>query len=187
MAEKRTIYTIGHSTRSLEEFLALLEENQVKVLVDVRTIPRSRKNPQFNQENLSRSLPRHGIEYVHLAALGGLRSHKQSDPPSSNTAWENASFRNYADYAETEAFQQGLAELIALASKKRTAFMCAEALWWRCHRRIITDYLLQAGWKVWHVMSHGKLNVAEMNGAARPQSDGRILYPAALDHPLSGS
>ncbi len=179
MSGYRTIYTIGHSNRSLEEFVELLVENEIELLADVRTVPRSRHNPQFNKENLSRSLPRHGIEYMHLASLGGLRSHKKSDAPSHNTAWENASFRNYADYAETEPFREGLAELSTRARKKRTCYMCAEAVWWRCHRRIITDYMLNAGWKVLHIMAPGKVTEAEMNEMARPQNDGRIIYPAA--------
>ena len=179
MSGLRTIFTIGHSNRPLEEFLELLSENEIELLADVRTVPRSRHNPQFSKENLSRSLPRHGIEYVHIPALGGLRGHKRSDTPSHNTAWENASFRNYADYAETQPFREGLAELVELARKKRTAYMCAEAVWWRCHRRIITDYLLAQGWKVRHIMAPGKTTGAEMTEMARPQLDGTIVYPAA--------
>ncbi len=181
MGSLRTIFTIGHSNRPLEAFLELLEENEIELLVDVRTVPRSRHNPQFNKENLSRSLPRRGIEYIHIPALGGLRSHKKSDMPSKNTAWENASFRNYADYAETKSFREGLAELAELARKKRTCYMCAEAVWWRCHRRIITDYLLSKGWHVKHIMAPGKTDDAEMNENAKLQKDGRIIYPAAQE------
>ncbi len=177
MSGHRIIYTIGHSTRTLEEFIDLLEEHGIELLVDVRSIPMSRHNPQFNKDVLPNAIKRHGIAYIHLAALGGRRGKSNSN--SHNTAWEHSSFRNYADYAETEDFQKGLEELISLAREKRACYMCAEAVWWRCHRRIITDYLLARGWKVRHIMAPGKLQEAEMNEDARIQPDGRITYPAA--------
>lgn len=178
MAGRRIVFTIGHSNRAFEKFVALLAENGIELLVDVRTVPRSRANPQFNKETLPRSLKAHGIEYIHLPALGGLRSRKKSDKPSRNTFWDNASFRNYADYAESEQFCVGLDELIRLAREKRTAYMCSEAVWWRCHRRIITDYMLAHGWKVRHIMAPGKADDAEMNDHATRQADGTIRYVA---------
>ena len=177
MSGLRTIFTIGHSNRSIEEFIELLEENKIELLADVRSIPMSRHNPQFNKTALQASLHHYDIDYIQIAALGGRRG--RSNKNSHNTAWEHSSFRNYADYAETEPFREGLAALTELARKKRTAYMCAEAVWWRCHRRIITDYLLSEGWKVRHIMAPGKTTVAEMNEMARPQKDGRIIYPAA--------
>ncbi len=177
MSGHRTIYTIGHSTREIEDFIDLLEENGIELLVDVRTFPMSRYNPQFNKEALFISLKHHGITYLHLAKLGGRRG--KTSKFSHNTAWEHSSFRNYADYAETEPFREGLEELIALARKSRTCYMCSEAVWWRCHRRIITDYLLARGWNVHHIMAPGKVQDAEMNENAVVQEDGRIIYPAA--------
>ena len=142
MPGKHIVYTIGHSNRSIEGFIELLEENGIELLVDVRSVPRSAHNPQFNKEILPQSLLQHEINYIHLPSLGGLRGKRKNSLPSHNSAWENASFRNYADYAETEAFRNGLNELIELARQSRTCYMCAEAVWWRCHRRIITDYML---------------------------------------------
>ncbi|SRR5581483_2367671 len=173
----KIIFSIGHSNRTIEAFIDLLLENKIELLVDVRTIPMSRHNPQFNKEALRTSLRHHEIEYTQLLALGGRRG--RSNKNSHNTAWEHSSFRNYADYAETEPFQSGLEELMALARNKRTAYMCAEVVWWRCHRRIITDYLLSRGWTVRHIMAPGKTQEAEMNDNAIPQEDGRIIYPAS--------
>ncbi|MDP4199284.1 MAG: DUF488 domain-containing protein [Bacteroidota bacterium] len=177
MPGKRIVYSVGHSNRPIEEFVSLLEENEIELLADVRTVPRSRTNPQFNRETLPGTLKKHGIEYIHLAALGGLRGHRKDQPASRNTYWENASFRNYADYAETAGFREGLDELIHLARAKRTAFMCAEALWWRCHRRIITDYLLAGGFVVRHIMGTGKVEVAKLNEHAAILKNGSIEYP----------
>lgn len=171
------IYSIGHSNRSIEEFSALLVENTIELLVDVRSIPRSRTTPQFNSDLLPASLARYGIDYLHLPELGGLR-HKQKTEQSPNSAWENLSFRNYADYAQTEPFRRGLEQLMALAKHKRTAYTCAEAVWWRCHRRIITDYLLAAGWKVEHIMAAHKLQTATLNVHAIVEPNGIISYPA---------
>jgi uncharacterized protein (DUF488 family) len=177
MGSFRTIYSIGHSNRTFEDFLALLEENEIEVLADIRTVPKSRTYPHFNTESLAKSLPIHKIEYVHIAKLGGLRS-KKKGAPSRNDAWENASFRNYADYAETESFHEGLAELIAIARKQRTAYMCSEAVWWRCHRRIVTDYLLAAGWKVMHIMAPHTVKEATLDPKAVVVKKDEIIYPA---------
>ncbi|HEX7734843.1 MAG TPA: DUF488 domain-containing protein [Ktedonobacteraceae bacterium] len=150
--EHHTIATIGHSTHPIEEFLELLRMHAIQLLVDVRTIPRSRAHPQFGSDLLPDALQRAGIDYLHLEALGGLR-HPAKDSP--NTGWRNASFRGYADYMATPAFRAGLAELEAHARRQRTAIMCAEALPWRCHRSLIADALTVAGWRVSHIM--GKL------------------------------
>lgn len=137
-----TIFTVGHSTRPVEEFISLLSAHSIRQLVDVRTIPRSRHNPQFGQDQLGPTLERAGIHYLHMPALGGLR-HARRD--SLNTAWRNASFRGYADYMQTQPFADALEELIALACKCTTAIMCAEAVPWRCHRSLIADALLVRG------------------------------------------
>jgi uncharacterized protein (DUF488 family) len=147
------IFTMGHSTRPLEDFLALLGENRIELLADVRTVPRSRHNPQFNLETLPESLMTAGISYAHLKELGGLR---KAMPDSSNSGWRLATFRGYADYMQTDAFVTALDELIALASEKRTAIMCAELLWWRCHRMLISDALSIRGWEVIHILGAGK-------------------------------
>jgi uncharacterized protein (DUF488 family) len=172
----KTIYSIGHSNRAFEAFASLLVENEIELLADVRTIPMSRANPQFNKDTFPVSLAEFRIAYVHLPRLGGRRP--KSDRPSPNTFWEHSSFRNYADYALTGEFREGLAELTALAKQNRTAYVCSEAVWWRCHRRIITDYLLTLGCDVWHIMSPGKIEVAEINDHAFVQHDGSILYLA---------
>lgn len=177
MGSHRTIYTIGHSNRPFEDFLALLTENEIEVLADIRTVPKSRTYPYFNTESLAESLPKNGIQYVHIPRLGGLRKTKK-DTPSRNTAWENSSFRNYADYAETESFREGLSELTAIARKNRTAYMCSEAVWWRCHRRIVTDYLLAVGWKVLHIMAPHKATEATLNPQAVVVTPTEIIYPA---------
>jgi uncharacterized protein (DUF488 family) len=171
-----TICTIGHSTRSAGELIALLREAGVDCLVDVRSVPRSRANPQFNADALPGPLTAAGIGYNHLAALGGLRHHPKGAPPSPNTLWRNDSFRNYADYAMTPAFRAGLDELCALARDRRCAIMCAEAVWWRCHRRIIADYLLARGVAVAHIMGTGKHGSADLTAGARKLPDGTILY-----------
>ena len=155
----------------------LLDEHKIERLLDVRSIPRSAHNPQFNSDILPTSLTQHGITYTHVASLGGRRGKPNVHSP--NTAWEHSSFRNYADYAETEPFRAGLEELISLARKTRTCYMCAEAVWWRCHRRIITDYLLARGWNVLHIMAPGKTQDAEMNENAVVHEDGSITYPAS--------
>jgi hypothetical protein len=172
------IYTIGHSTRTVPELAALLLEAGVDLLVDVRTVPRSRANPQFNADSLPAALKTHGIAYRHLAALGGLRGRRRSDAPSPNTFWDNASFRNYADYAMTPAFHHGLDELLTLARQHTCANMCAEAVWWRCHRRIVADYLIGAGNKVDHIMGPGKIEPATITKAAAKQPDGTLVYAA---------
>ncbi len=145
-----TIPTIGHSTRPLDEFVAMLEAHQIALLVDIRTIPKSRRNPQFNTEELALSLPEAGIQYLHMPGLGGLR-HPRRD--SINGAWRNDSFRGYADYMQTPEFSANLEELIRLAKQQRTAIMCAEAVQWRCHRSLVADALTARGIVVEHIQS----------------------------------
>jgi uncharacterized protein (DUF488 family) len=170
------LYTIGHSTRPLDELIGMLAAAGVARLADVRYIPRSGRHPQFNIDTLPAALAEAGIDYRHLPALGGRRGARK-DAPSRNTLWRVQAFRNYADYAETPAFQSGLAELERLAAERTTAIMCAEAVWWRCHRRLVTDYMLARGWEVIHLMAPGRQEPAALTDGAVPQPDGTILYP----------
>jgi uncharacterized protein (DUF488 family) len=174
-----TIYTIGHSTRSADEVIALLREAGVDLLVDVRTVPRSRFNPQFNLDVFPETLAVAGIGYRHFAALGGLRHRPKGAPPSPNGLWQSEAFQAYADYALTPSFQAALGELRALADEHKPAVMCAEAVWWRCHRRIVADYLLAAGESVEHIMGEGKIEPASLTPGASPRPDGTIIYPPA--------
>ncbi len=173
------IYTIGHSTRTADELIALLREAGVDLLADVRTVPRSRFNPQFNADVLPATLGAAGIAYRQFPALGGLRHRPKGAPPSLNGMWENEAFQAYADYAMTAPFRAALNELSRLADEHSCAIMCAEAVWWRCHRRIITDYLLADGMNVRHIMAPGKIEAATLTLGAEPRADGRIAYPAA--------
>lgn len=184
-----TIYTIGHSTRTVAELVAMLQPVGVDLLVDVRSIPRSRTNPQFNFDALPDALADYQIAYRHLAALGGLRHHKKGAPMSLNTFWRVAAFRNYADYAATEPFRLGLLELKALALENCCAIMCAEAVWWRCHRRIIADYLLSEGVPVSHILGLAKITPAKLTPGVQSLPGGTLIYPApagsltAVDRP----
>jgi uncharacterized protein (DUF488 family) len=173
------IYTIGHSTRSAQELIDLLKEAGVNLLVDVRTVPRSRYNPQFNTDVLPDTLAAAGIGYRHVPALGGLRHRPKGAPPSPNGLWQNQAFQAYADYALTAPFRAALTALRDLADEHKPAIMCAEAVWWRCHRRIITDYLLTGGVDVRHIMDHGKIDPASLTPGAEPRPEGTIVYPAA--------
>jgi uncharacterized protein (DUF488 family) len=171
-----TYFTIGHSTHAIGEFIRMLLTEKIEIVVDVRTIPRSRTNPQFNSETLPKVLAQHGIEYVHLAGLGGLRGRQPSVKPSPNTFWRNESFRNYADYALSDNFQTGLQHLKRLGELRRCVIMCAELLWWRCHRRIIADYLILGGATVIHIMGQGKTIAARPTSGAHMKSDGKVVY-----------
>lgn len=170
------IYTIGHSTLPLEAFLIALNSAGVRVLADVRTIPRSRTNPQYNLDTLPAVLAAANIEYAHLARLGGRRGPTDLQRPSPNTAWRNISFRNYADYALTSDFRKGMAELETLATGRPVAIMCAEAVWWRCHRRIVADYLLVAGSQVFDIVPPAPPEPHRLTPFAVPQADGTIYY-----------
>jgi uncharacterized protein (DUF488 family) len=168
-----SIFTIGHSTHPIEEFLALLSQHEILALADVRSYPSSKRWPQFNQDGFSRALERVGIEYRWLKSLGGRRSSKNADSP--HVAWQIPAFRAYADYADTDDFGAGLEELITLATQKRAACMCSEGLWWRCHRRLISDHLVVRGWTVLHILPTGKLSEHSLPEFARLEN-GRIIY-----------
>lgn len=182
----RRIRTIGHSTRSAEEFIALLREHQISGLADIRTIPRSRRYPHFSREALAAALSQEGIQYRHFAALGGLRK-PRSD--SSNGAWKNAAFRGYADHMQSAEFTDGVNDLLDFAGERFVAVMCAEALWWRCHRMLLADALVARGVDVDHIAGqHGRstLQVHRVTPFARidrPQTDGgspRVVYPGLV-------
>jgi uncharacterized protein (DUF488 family) len=175
-----TIFTVGHSTHSLEEFVDMLKAHSIAQLVDVRTIPKSRRVPQFNAESLAAALPKLGIEYVHLKTLGGLR-HAKKD--SVNTGWRNASFRGYADYMGTDEFRQGIERLLELARTKRTAIMCAEAVPWRCHRSLIGDALLVRSVRVEDIMSATSHREHELTPFARVH-ELEITYPGDANQEL---
>lgn len=169
-----TVYTIGHSTHPIEEFIEMLQANGVKQLVDIRTIPGSRHNPQFGQKALEESMPKAGIDYVYRKDLGGLRP-KVKD--SVNRGWRNASFRNYADYMQTEEFAAAVEELIGLAKKKTTAIMCAEAVPWRCHRSLVGDALLVRDVEVLDIMSKTKTTPHKLTPFAKTRGT-KITYPS---------
>lgn len=173
---QRNVYTIGHSTLSLDAFIALLKEQEIDVLVDVRAFPGSRRYPHFNKESLQAALPAADMRYEHTRALGGRRGKAASAEPSPNIFWENSSFRNYADYALTDEFRDALIWLEQTAAEATCAIMCSEAVWWRCHRRIITDYLLADGISVLHITGKGKATPAVMTEAARIAGSGGLIY-----------
>ncbi|MHB1059145.1 MAG: DUF488 domain-containing protein [Rhodanobacter sp.] len=173
-ADPATIWTIGHSTRTLEEFLGLLAEYRIEAIADVRRFPGSRRHPHFASDALAATLPKHGIAYQWMPKLGGRR---KVQPGSPNTAWRNASFQGYADYTATGEFTEGLAELLKLAAAKRTALMCAEAVWWRCHRSIIADVLKLRGIEVVHITDATHATVHPYTSPARIV-DGRLSYAA---------
>lgn len=170
-------FTIGHSTRSIDEFVGLLNDSAVQLVVDVRTVPRSRTNPQYNTDVFAESLSQSQIGYEHIATLGGLRGRKRNVPADVNAFWENRSFHNYADYAMSGEFRSGLTKLRELGHATPCAIMCAEAVWWRCHRRIITDYLIAAGETVFHILGRGHIEQADMTSSARLRSPGKLTYP----------
>jgi uncharacterized protein (DUF488 family) len=178
--ESNRIFTIGHSTHPIEDFLALLSQHEISALADVRSYPSSRRWPHFNQEELQRAVERAGLEYRWFKSLGGRRHSKDSASP--HTAWQIPAFRSYADYADSDAFREGLGELIALAERKLAAYMCSEGLWWRCHRRIISDHLVVRGWMVTHIMPTGKLTEHSLPDFARVEND-RLIYDVNSDSP----
>jgi uncharacterized protein (DUF488 family) len=172
-------FTIGHSNRSFEEFAGLLGGAGIAVVADIRKIPMSRANPQFNKARLAESLVGIGLAYEHMAALGGLRGKTRGRLTAVNGFWTNRSFHNYADYALSPEFHAGLEQLIEEGRKRRTAIMCSEAVWWRCHRRIVADYLIAAGETVFHILGPGHIEPARLTEGAVVQSDGVIHYPAS--------
>ena len=178
MLKPEPVFTIGHSTRSIPDFVDLLRCGRVDRVIDVRTVPRSRRNPQYNEDVLGDELGPYQLTYGRIADLGGLRSRSADVAPDVNAFWVNQSFHNYADYALSAKFQAALDELLETAAQRRCAIMCAEAVWWRCHRRIITDYLLVRGRSVFHLMGQDRIDPAKLTPAATPE-DGKITYPRA--------
>jgi uncharacterized protein (DUF488 family) len=170
-------YTVGHSTRTVVQFVDLLGVGGVKQVVDVRAMPRSRANPQFNAGVLPETLSPSGIAYTHIAELAGLRRASKTIADEVNGYWRNRSFHNYADYALSPQFHRGLDRLIELGTVKPCAVMCSEAVWWRCHRRIIADYLLIRGETVYHLMDRDRAQPAALTEAARATGTGKLVYP----------
>lgn len=174
----RPLYTVGHSTRSASDLVEILNAYAVTRLVDIRTLPRSRTNPQFDLDVLPDTLRAANIAYVHLAALGGLRGKVPTIDASVNAGWQRAPFHNYADYAETAPFREGLSRLLAMAAAETCAIMCAEILWWRCHRRIVADHVLAHGVPVIHISTRDRATPAVMTPFAVVSEVGRVAYPA---------
>ena len=172
-----TLWTIGHSTRSSEEFLSLLTAHGIGRLVDVRRYPGSRRYPHFHSDALAKSLSEAGLAYRHMPNLGGRRTARADSP---NKGWKNASFRGYADYMQTEEFEEALEELMAYSTTLQTVIMCAEAVPWRCHRSLIADKLLTDGWEVLHIMGPGQVQRHRLTAFA-VQRGGRLVYPAPAD------
>jgi uncharacterized protein (DUF488 family) len=172
------VFTIGHSTRSAEEFIGLLGEFGVELLIDVRRFPMSRRHPQFNRDALSVSLPAAGIGYLHEEVLGGRRSPRED---SRNTAWRNAQFRGYADHMDTPAYRGGVERIVERAQTAVQAVMCAEAVPWRCHRNLLADALVARGLEVRHIMQPGKASPHTLNKDAHVLADARIVYGARVD------
>ena len=166
------VWTIGHSTHPFDEFINMLQSFNIEMIVDIRSFPGSRKFPQYNKETLIETLPANGIEYLHLLALGGRR---KVLPDSINSNWRNPSFQGYADYMQTSEFEAGIKELEILAQQKRVAYMCSEAVWWRCHRSMVSDYLKLEGWKVMHIMGIGKETEHPYTSPANVE-DGELTY-----------
>lgn len=171
-------FTIGHSDRSIAEFVRLLEEADIALVADIRKIPKSRANPQFNAEALASALAAYGIGYERMAELGGLRGKADTIPPDMNGFWTNRSFHNYADYALSDRFRVGLDRLLHDGRERRCATMCAEAVWWRCHRRIVSDYLIARGETVFNIMGAGRLEPARLTEGAIIRDDDSVIYPA---------
>jgi uncharacterized protein (DUF488 family) len=176
------VHTIGHSNRPSPDFLALLRGSDIQAVRDVRRFPHSRLHPHFAGARLQESLEELGIEYEHVPALGGRRT-PLPQAASPNGLWREAGFRGFADYALGEAFRGALVKLISEAERKRLAILCSEAVWWRCHRRIISDYLLAAGLEVMHILGPGRIEPAGLTPGAAPQPGGDIHYPAPREEP----
>lgn len=172
MNNDKTIWTIGHSTHTFEQYTAMLQSFGIEQVADIRSFPGSRKFPWFNKKNLQIALPQAHIRYIHIKQLGGRR---KVNANSTNTAWRHPAFRGYADYMETDDFKEGIAILEKAAMQYRTAYMCSEALWWRCHRSMVSDYLKVNGWKVWHIMGIEK---AEEHTYTTPANivNGKLSY-----------
>lgn len=172
MEKERIIYTIGHSSRPFEVFIAMLQSFQIELVADVRRFPGSRKYPQYDQEELQVCLAEHSIQYLHVVDLGGRR---KAAPDSKHDAWKHPAFRGYADYMETTTFQEAISILEDAGKKFRTAYMCSEAVWWRCHRSMLSDYLKSLGWEVWHIMDIEKAKEHPYTAPARIVN-GKLTY-----------
>lgn len=178
-AVAQEFFTIGHSNRTLEDFIDLLRASGIGLVEDIRKFPMSRSNPQFNKDRLADALAGSQIAYEHLAALGGRRGKSRDVPPQVNDFWTNESFHNYADYALSPPFHTALEHLLEQGRKRRCVIMCAEAVWWQCHRRIVTDYLIANGESVVHIVGPGRLEPAHLTPGAVVQTDGTVVYAAA--------
>lgn len=176
-----SFFTVGHSNRSLPDFIHLIASAGVTRIADIRTLPMSRANPQFNQDRLAEALPEQGIGYERFASLGGLRGKAKQVPFQVNALWRNRSFHNYADYALSPEFRRGLDELLLQGADGHLSVMCSEAVWWRCHRRIVADYLIARGLPVFHIMGAGRLDPATLTPGAVIQPDDSITYPPAAE------
>lgn len=170
--DKKIVWTIGHSTRTLEEFVEMLHSFEIKAVADIRSYPGSRRYPHFNKEALEVSLPSNDVLYFHIKNLGGRR---KANLGSKNTAWHHPAFRGYADYMETDLFREGIQELLKIANQQRTAYMCSEALWWHCHRSLVSDFLKVQGWNVMHIMRIGKEEEHRFTAPAKI-IDGALTY-----------
>ncbi|WP_321798812.1 DUF488 domain-containing protein [Burkholderia sp. BCC1988] len=175
-------YTIGHSNRTLDAFIEMLDASDIALLADIRKMTRSRMNPQFNEATLPGVLAAADIAYEHIAALGGLRGKSLGVPDDVNDFWTNRSFHRYADYALSPEFRAGLDQLIAQGHRQRSAIMCSEAVWWRCHRRIVSDYLIARGETVLHIMGKNRVEPARLTAGAVIRDDGTIVYPDVEGH-----
>jgi uncharacterized protein (DUF488 family) len=176
VSSKITLFTVGHSTHPLEKFLSLLAQHRIEALADIRRFPGSQKFPQFNQDDLASALQQAGIEYYWLESLGGRRGKKRDGSSMANLGLHNAGFRNYADYMLTPKFREGVETLMEIARRKRTALMCAESLFWRCHRRLDSDFLVANGVTVEHILPTGELRPHALTTGAVIE-DGRVTYP----------
>lgn len=172
------IFTIGHSNRTLDAFVELLRAGAVAAVADIRSVPRSRANPQFNLDSLPGALADRGVAHCAIPELGGLRPKSRTVDAEVNAFWTNISFHNYADHALSDSFRRGLSRLLELSLSRRCAIMCAEAVWWRCHRRIVADYLIVSGRSVFHLMGERRIEPARLTPAARAEGD-RLVYPFA--------
>lgn len=169
-------FTVGHSTRAIVDFVELLRVGGVRTVIDIRTVPRFRHNPQYNEDDLGAALAPYQIAHGRIPALGGLRSRVREVPPERNGWWQNRSFHNYADHALSEDFRAGLEELVAIGREAPVAMMCSEAVWWRCHRRIVADHLIARGETVFHLMDGGRAEPARLSAGACVE-EGRVAYP----------
>lgn len=179
MSNEPPIFTVGHSTRSIPQFAELLRRGQVSLVIDVRTVPRSNRNPQYDEHVLGSELAEYQVGYMRIAGLGGLRGRSAEVPRELNGLWQNQSFHNYADYALSNQFAAALAELLELSSTRRCAIMCAEAVWWRCHRRIIADYLIARTRTVFHLMGKDRVEMARLTVGAEI-TDRNVIYPVRI-------